>query len=316
MHRSITSITGISILVILLAASLFFFWKMNSDEVYCRVEGNCSNNQTIKTIPVKKTAAPKDRPKGIKYNPAKKNPEIAMEDLIQVSYPQPGEPVGDIINVTGIAKGGWYFEGEFPVSLVDEDGNELASGSARAQTQWMKEGWVPFLARLKYSVGENMAAVLVLKKDNPSDMRELDASIEIPVVLEPKRTSVVLYFPSNYFDHDVAYCTQVFPVARADYQTMAIGHLSLEKLFQGPTQAEGKLGYNTEIPGGVIVQQYENMGDTIRLDLSKEFLELELDGFCPRMLIQTQVKETLRQFSGVEEVEITVDGKPIDSLSH
>ena len=89
----------------------------------------------------------------------------SKSDLIKVSFPQKNEKVGGIINVTGIARGGWYFEGEFPVSLEDLKGNELASGIAMAQGEWMTEDFVPFSASLTYRTDSSLSAKIILKRN-------------------------------------------------------------------------------------------------------------------------------------------------------
>src|ERR1035437_1342255 len=55
---------------------------------------------------------------------------------IVVSYPVENQEVSSPIVIVGKARGNWYFEATFPVELVDNDGNILASTAARAETDW------------------------------------------------------------------------------------------------------------------------------------------------------------------------------------
>ena len=248
-----------------------------------------------------------EAPAGEKNIPAEKT---AYADLIQVSFPISGEKVGGTINVTGIARGTWYFEGEFPVYLTDAEGNQLAWAPARAQGEWMKEDFIPFSASLKYPVGRSAPAKLVLKRNNPSDIREQDAMVEIPVILEPETTSAKLFFMSQYFDKNASYCDQVFPAAREVFESMALAHQTLEDLLAGPTEEEKALGYGTAIPAGVTIQNFDASFPVARLDLGRELLNLKVDTACPRLLIQKQIEETVKGVSGAESVVITVDGQP------
>lgn len=231
-------------------------------------------------------------------------------DQIKVGFPIPGQRVGNQIVVSGIAKGGWYFEGDFPVLLEDEQGNVLASSSARAQGSWMNEDFVPFVSVLDYPREDSREAVIILQKDNPSDIRELDDQIEIPVVLGPDDSSAQVFLSSQHFDRNVSSCGQVFSIGRPVSPTMAAPRQSLEELLNGPTVSERELGYGTAIPGGVQIQNFDASEKIAKVDLSKELLDLEVDTACSRSLIQNQISETIKNASGVEQVVITVDGQP------
>lgn len=231
-------------------------------------------------------------------------------ELIQVSFPASGEKVGGEINVTGIAKGGWYFEGEFPIELLTPEGEKLAGFPALAEGEWMREDFVPFSAKLKYPVNQETKAKLVLHRNNPSDLREQDAQIEIPVILMPDVSSLRIFWGSKYLAPGVSICDQVFPAARSGSESMASSREALEQLLQGPTEKETKLGYFSAIPHGVKIQKFDATTGTARVDLSRELLELEADTACSRTFIQKQITETIKRASAAQAVFIEVDGKP------
>jgi hypothetical protein len=79
-----------------------------------------------------------------------------------------------------VARGNWFFEGSFPVELVDDSG-DLAQTIATAKGDWMTDAFVPFEATLQ--IPKNLAgpATLILKRDNPSGLPDYDRSISIPV---------------------------------------------------------------------------------------------------------------------------------------
>lgn len=108
-----------------------------------------------------------------------------VNSLIKVNAPQPFAFISSPLEISGEAKGKWYFEGSFPVSLVDWDGRIIAEGFAQAQSDWMSEDFVKFKATLNFAkpaVYNNGA--LILKKDNPSGLPENDAALEIPVIFK------------------------------------------------------------------------------------------------------------------------------------
>jgi hypothetical protein len=108
----------------------------------------------------------------------------ASADLIQVELPFPGAVTGKEFSVIGQARGNWFFEASFPIDLLDKDGNILVQTYATAQGEWMTTEFVPFKGEVKAPIEYIGPATLVLKKDNPSDLREHDASISFPITVE------------------------------------------------------------------------------------------------------------------------------------
>lgn len=106
---------------------------------------------------------------------------FAEKDMIQVKTPQPGTVIRSPLTVRGEAKGPWYFEGDFPLLLKDNEGEILARGVASAKGEWMTTDFVPFVGKLVFTAPEARLGELILQKDNPSGRRELDDSLTIPV---------------------------------------------------------------------------------------------------------------------------------------
>lgn len=113
------------------------------------------------------------------------------EKRIVLNSPLPNTVVTSPLSLTGEA-GGWYFEGSFPVELLDSEGNILAQGPATATADWMTIDFVPFTATLTftnpYAAGDpesEKVGKIILRKDNPSGLPENDDSIEIPVRFAP-----------------------------------------------------------------------------------------------------------------------------------
>lgn len=282
----------IVIIIILSLTTVAFFWFFHNSK-----NKNAQDKQA------------NEQRKEFKIQQAETPHSKKLSNKIKVSFPEPNEKVGGTIYITGIAEGGWYFEGDFPVKLVDKDGKILASAPASAQGEWMRESFVPFVAEIRHPVSKITEAKIILEKDNPSDIRELDESFEIPVTLEPKKTSVKLFFSNKYTYDAGTVCGTVFPISRPGFETMAIGHASLEELFKGPNELEKSMDYFTAIPPGVKIQKLSITGGTARVDLSKEILNMKTGATCERLVIKEQISQTLKQFSSVKNVIITVDEK-------
>ncbi len=106
---------------------------------------------------------------------------VEKQDLIRADRPKPGDLVQGTITIDGQARGTWYFEASFPIRLEDSDGNELAVSHAEAQSDWMMEDFVPFLATITVPATSSERGTLILEKDNPSGMAENADELRIPV---------------------------------------------------------------------------------------------------------------------------------------
>ncbi len=108
-------------------------------------------------------------------NANQKTDKIIVDNLL------PNQTIKNPLTVTGSAIGNWYFEGSFPVELLDADGESLGKVSAKAQGTWMTTDFVPFTITLKYTKPTTPTGTLVLHKDNPSGDPTLDDTLRIPV---------------------------------------------------------------------------------------------------------------------------------------
>jgi len=99
---------------------------------------------------------------------------------IRVDVPSDGDVVKSPLIVKGEAKGVWFFEGVFPVELLNSDGEVIARSQAHANGDWMTDEDVKFEAELDF-LPETTDGELILRKDNPSGLPENDAQVRIPV---------------------------------------------------------------------------------------------------------------------------------------
>ncbi len=108
------------------------------------------------------------------------------DDLIIITAPTPNQEVASPIYVSGRARGTWFFEASFPITVVNWDGLIIGEGIATAEGDWMTEEFVPFTASITYSLDKDTPytrGAIILKKDNPSGLPEHDDAREIPVTL-------------------------------------------------------------------------------------------------------------------------------------
>ncbi len=111
----------------------------------------------------------------------KDNEVDALSDRIIVSAPLPDQLIASPLIITGEARGTWFFEATFPVTLLDSNGKILALHYAATEEEWMTEDFISFTATIEFDDPETSTGFLILEKNNPSDFREYDAQLLIPV---------------------------------------------------------------------------------------------------------------------------------------
>lgn len=104
-------------------------------------------------------------------------------DLIKIEFPKPGDTIQNPVEIKGEAPGNWFFEGVFPIKILDENVNEIGRGQAQAQSEWMNENFVPFKANINFNApAGSSGGTIVLEKDNPSGLPQNDDSVYFNVL--------------------------------------------------------------------------------------------------------------------------------------
>ncbi|MEX2029246.1 MAG: Gmad2 immunoglobulin-like domain-containing protein [Candidatus Paceibacterota bacterium] len=120
---------------------------------------------------------------------------IEKRDIIRVTTPSPGEVIRSPLTIKGEARGGWFFEANFPITLVDSAGIVIAQHYGTAQgdpanpdgVNWMTEEFVPFEAILTFEnpiSTTDKKGTLILHKNNASGLPENDENLVVPIFFE------------------------------------------------------------------------------------------------------------------------------------
>ena len=107
--------------------------------------------------------------------------ELEKIDIIRINSPRPNQTISSPLIIQGEARGTWFFEGDFPVYLLDDNRKELEIGIAHSESDWMTEDFVPFKAKIEFQQPKTKTGVLIFKKDNPSGLPEHDDELRMPV---------------------------------------------------------------------------------------------------------------------------------------
>lgn len=236
----------------------------------------------------------------------------ASADLIRVAKPASGAEITSPLEITGEARGTWFFEASFPIRLTDENGKVLGSAVAMAQGDWMTEEFVPFKATLVFDPKTARAGKIILDKDNPSDMRELDASLEMPVSFPQENMMAVKIFFGNTIGGG-GECSAMYPLERRISKTQAVARAAIEQLLAGPSSTEKEEDYFTSINEGVKLLDINIRSGTASVDFDEQ-LEKAVGGSCRVAAIRSQINNTLKQFPTIKQVVISINGRTEDIL--
>ncbi|OIO45805.1 hypothetical protein COX24_00590 [bacterium (Candidatus Gribaldobacteria) CG23_combo_of_CG06-09_8_20_14_all_37_87_8] len=234
-------------------------------------------------------------------------------DWVILNAPKENELVISPVLIEGKAKGTWFFEGSFPAKLYDEQGELLSVAIASSKGEWMTEDYVDFTAQMTFLVTTTTQAKLVLERDNPSGLTELDKSVEFSLVLKPSETmDLQVFFNNNELDPEVS-CVKVFPVQRRVFKTLEPAKAAIEELLKGPTSNEASQSYQTSLPQNVKLNKIGIAKGVATVDFN-EALGYQVGGSCRVSAIRAQITETLKQFPSVQDVVISINGQTEDIL--
>ena len=241
--------------------------------------------------------------------------ELEKSDLIIVENPRPNQVISSPLQIKGQARGTWFFEGSFPAKLLDDNGKVLAIKPLQSQGEWMTTEFVLFVGTFEFPMPETEKGVLVLQKDNPSDLRQYDDELRIPIRFEKyaksSQTTVKVFFGKEGVSETD--CSEVIAVSRTVLKTEALGRAAINELLKGPTAVEKSTGFFTSLNEGVMLKSLR-ITEGVAYAEFDEALGRSVGGSCRVQAIRAQITETLKQFPTIEEVVISIDGRTEDIL--
>ncbi|MFA7286808.1 MAG: Gmad2 immunoglobulin-like domain-containing protein [Patescibacteria group bacterium] len=232
-------------------------------------------------------------------------------DLIQATMPVANQVVASPLVIAGKARGTWYFEASFPVSLYDANNKLLGSTPAQAESDWMTTEFVPFRTTLTFTKPTTAIGTLVLQKDNPSGLPEHDDELRIPVTFSTATRPIKLYYYNPNLDKDgsgnilcsangLVSVERVIPVTTVPIQD------TVRQLLRGDlTVTEKILGISTEFPlAGVELEGVSLLNGVLTLNFSDPQNRTG-GGSCRVGILWAQIEATAKQFPEVKSVRFT-----------
>jgi len=129
---------------------------------------------------------------------------------------------------------------------------------------------------------------------------------------QEKTTMVKIFFGNIKEDPEVLNCEKVYSVERQVFKKKAMVQ-ALEELLKGPTLEEQEKEYLTNINPGVNINSLIVEDDIVKVDFDEQ-LGFQVGGSCRVLAIRSQITETLVQFSEINDVIISINGRIEDIL--
>lgn len=175
--------------------------------------------------------------------PESKNvqPEILgnKSDLISFSI-LPGAQVSGKESVTGKIQGGYFFEANLVLKILDANKNVLKTVSGTATTNWMTTGPVDFKGTVDFTGLLAGPAYIAIENDNPSGEPANQKQILIPIVIQSLNTGWLkspkfgLFYPK-------------------DFKIIEYYQLSPAQVAQGVSEAQGAPTFTATSSGNAII---------------------------------------------------------------
>lgn len=104
-------------------------------------------------------------------------------DLVSFSV-APGEKVSGVLSYKGVIKGGYFNEANILINILDINQNILKKSNTMTKSDWMTAEPLDFEGQIDLTGLPKGPAYFEIHNDNPSDLREYDKSILIPIMIE------------------------------------------------------------------------------------------------------------------------------------
>ncbi|HAE36394.1 MAG: hypothetical protein UR85_C0001G0011 [Candidatus Nomurabacteria bacterium GW2011_GWF2_35_66] len=155
------------VLIVLMIVALRFMYK--NQETYLP---NLKDKNDVVTID--KNMTPIENKEQISGN---------KDDLVAFSI-MPNTKVKGIVSYRGIVKGGYFFEANILINVLDSNKKVLLKSNAMAKDDWMTSGPVNFEGNIDFTNLKKGQAYIEIHNDNASGLSENDKNILIPIIIE------------------------------------------------------------------------------------------------------------------------------------
>ena len=231
-------------------------------------------------------------------------PPISGQGSIILESPKDGDWVDSPILVTGQARA---FENQFMVQLQDGPGNVVYQIGAMSDGGGNGE-WGNYKVYIPVPAGAGQNFKVEALEYSAKGDGTLAGYGSADVKLKSTETSTVNV---AFVVSTDCVTTKMFP--RPIIKTQSVGLMSLLELLKGPTSSEKAQGAVAVIPEETKLNSLRLSGTTAYADFNYG-LDAGVGGSCRVQAIRAEIENTLKQFSTIKDVVISINGRIEDIL--
>lgn len=218
---------------------------------------------------------------------------------ISVRLPMPYADVASPVIVAGDAIA---FESTVSITVRDADGRVVGRGFATADAPDAGQSG-PYRAAVAFNAAPGTVLYVEVFEASAKDGTPIHmVRIPVRVANDVIRYSVFLSKEGEQNSR----CDIVHKVSRAVPETQGVARAALQHLIAGPTREEWEQGYRSIVPSNVELKDITITNGTARADFSSALNRI--GGSCAVEAARAQIETTLKQFSTISSVVISVDG--------
>jgi len=279
MKHNLTAI--IAVLVVGVVVYVTGFWFQTKHQT----PDTNTNNQITTTTPATSTTTP--------------SPEVTT--------PAPNSVVGTPLEIAGQLPGSWFFEATARVDVLDGNRQTMATGYVQAEGDWMTASPVPFYGILSFTPPTTATGFVILKNDNPSGLLENELRYEIPVQFATGTAKVKIFLSNTEEGATNQDCIADQPHEVTISKNQGVAKAAILSLLAYNMQNNADEDLLSSIPSGTKLLSVVIDNGVAKVDFSKQ-LDEGVAGSCRVGMIRSAIENTLKQFTVVESVEISVEG--------
>jgi hypothetical protein len=205
---------------------------------------------------------------------------------------------------------GRVFEQTFQWRIKDAAGAVVKEGYAMTDAEDIGQ-YGPFRLEIMLPAVTEPNITLEVYEISAKDGR-ITNLVSIPLKLLNTDTSTFNVYFSNGAKGSNKDCALVFPVQRTVAKTSAVGRAAILALLEGPTLAERRNGFSTNIPEGTQLTSLAIHEGQATADFTGGIQYTA--GSCRVGAIRSAIETTLTQFPTVQDVVISVNGDSATAL--
>ncbi|KKQ60004.1 MAG: hypothetical protein US81_C0031G0003 [Parcubacteria group bacterium GW2011_GWE2_38_18] len=228
---------------------------------------------------------------------------------IIVTNPTQGQSVGLPLVVQGRAR---VFENTVNLRVKDANGKILIEDVVTADSPDIGQ-YGQFEKSLYFvapTINRGFLEVYTISAKDGSEIEKVIISINFATV---DSITVKAFFSNSQRDPNALSCGTTYAVNRRVPRTTAVGQVALEQLLAGTTVTDQKQGFFSNINPGTTLRSLSISNGVARADFN-EMLGFQVGGSCRVAAIRSQIESTLKQFTTVQSVVVTINGQSTEVL--